>query len=318
MVQTAEAVTSKGAAAFILDAIAPETLSTGEIIQLPDGRAGITASATDVVSGDVAGLHTHGQFTVLKTASVVILDGAPVYWDRSANTATPLQAAAGADFYLGVAVGDAAASDSTVVIDLNVEPVYTIDLLRDPSLDVATGGASLTVKGGALEFTLDSTSEVQKIDALSIASIPVSIPFVVEGRMAIWSVPSGSAADINVGIASATHGTDAGAIAESVFVHFNNALDIFLESDDSSTEVAEADSGVDAVDDTYFDFAFDCRDLSDIQIYINGVLMLGSTTFALDAATGPLKLLAHVEKTSDAATAVFRVAKLAVRTPDVT
>ncbi|KKM86704.1 hypothetical protein LCGC14_1276320 [marine sediment metagenome] len=318
MVQTAEARTVKGAEAFMMDVVAPEALSTGEVIQLPDGRAGVNASATEVASGDVAGLHTSGQFSFLKTASVVILDGAPIYWDRSANTATPLRAAAGADFYLGVAVGDVVAAGGTVVVDLNVQPAYTIDLLRDPSVDIAVGDATLVNRGGAMVFNILATSEAEKIDAFSIQSIPVTVPFIVEGRMASFVIGTDNTVDMNVGIANATHATSADTITEAVFVHLDETLDIFLESDDGTTEVAATDSTVDCVDNTYFDFAIDARDLTDIQIYINGVLMLGSTVFALGDATGPMKLAVHVEKTTGTATGELRVSKLAVRTPDVT
>jgi hypothetical protein len=42
--------------------------------------------------------------------------------------------------------------------------------------------------------------------------------------------------------------------------------------------------------------------------------MLGAEVFKLDAATGPLKLLAHIEKTSDDETADYRINYLRVRT----
>jgi hypothetical protein len=61
----------------------------------------------------------------------------------------------------------------------------------------------------------------------------------------------------------------------------------------------------------------DCRDLTDIQIYINGVNVLPASVFKLDAATGPLKLLAHLEKTSSADLAEIRIAHLAIRTTDL-
>jgi hypothetical protein len=40
------------------------------------------------------------------------------------------------------------------------------------------------------------------------------------------------------------------------------------------------------------------RNPADVQIYIDGVLVLGATVFNVNAATGPLFLLVHVEKTS--------------------
>ncbi len=43
---------------------------------------------------------------------------------------------------------------------------------------------------------------------------------------------------------------------------------------------------------------FDLRNPADIQVYINGVNRLPDSVFKLDAATGPLKQLVHLEKTS--------------------
>ena len=322
----AEAILSKDANANTLDVAAPAAVVAGThpVFQAPDGRAGVTAKSLATASGDPLALQTAGQFTVAKTTSVVILDGAPLWLDRSANTATPLQAVAGADFYLGVAVGDAASADTTVVADLNVQPAYTIDILRDPMDEVLVGDATLKVHGGTAVLALIATSEAEKADMLSKHSIPVLesgdvIPFIVEGRMAGYGA-SDNTVDINVGIANATHATNAETITEAVFLHLDEVADlnIFVHSDDGTTEVALTDTTINYVEDTYFDFALDCRDLDDIQIYINGVLILPDTVFALADATGPIKLLAHIEKTTGTATGEVRVSKLAVRTPDVT
>ena len=57
----AEALTYQDAAAFAVDVIAPEALSCGEIIQLPDGRAGVTSGLAGVASGDLANAVTDGN-----------------------------------------------------------------------------------------------------------------------------------------------------------------------------------------------------------------------------------------------------------------
>lgn len=314
----AEAILQKDANANTYDETAPEAMAAGEVFQLPNGRAGVTAGLVGFASGDPATLQDAGKFTVTKTASVVWLDGAPIYWDRSANSATPLKAVAGADFYLGVAVGDATSAATTGVVDLNVQPAYTIDLLRDPVDDVPVGDATLTMSPGASKFNILATSEAEKIDAMSQHSIPVTVPFIVEGRMASFVIGTDNTVDMNVGLANGTHATSADTITESLFIHLDETLDIKVESDDGTTEVAATDSTVDAVDNTYFDFAFDCRDLTDIQVYINGVLVLPDSVFALGDATGPLKLLAHVEKTTGTATGELRVSKLAIRPSEIT
>lgn len=296
----------------------------GEVIQLADGRAAFVTGLLARTSGQPAGLKTSGQVTLAKTITVAVLKGAPLYWDRSANTVTPLRAVAGADFFVGVAVADAALAATTVVVDLNVQPQYTIDLMRDPAdtaVVLTAGAPALTMGPGYAKLALDDTNEAQKADALSKQSIPVTVPFIVEGRVAIYDIGA-AAVDINIGVANETHASDADQIGESLFLHLDGAvLDILAECDggaeEGAVEVAATDTLVDAVDDTYFDFAFDCRDLEDIKIYIDGVRVLSTTTFALDVAVGPLCLLAHIEKTSDASTGEIRVEKLALRATDL-
>ncbi len=97
-------------------------------------------------------------------------------------------------------------------------------------------------------------------------------------------------------------------MAEQVTLHFNgNALDIFAESDDGTTDVNETDTTINAVDDTWFECWIDCRNPADVQIYINGALVLASTVFTLANAAGPLFPIVHMEKTTDDTVADFRV-----------
>jgi len=314
----AEATLSKDALANAVDGVAPAAIASGEVYQLADGRAGVKAGLAAAAAADPVAFLTAGQFTLAKTAGVVWLDGDEIFWDRSANTATPLRAMAGGDFPIGVAVGDAASAATTGVVDLNKRPVYTIDLLKDPSDSVLVGTTMTLVEiGGYLKLNITATSEAQKVDVMSIPSIPVTVPFIVEGRLAAYVIGSDNTVDFNIGIANETHASDADTIAESCFVHLDETLDIFAESDDGGTEVAATNTTKDCVDDTYFDFRMDCRDLEDIQIYINGVNVLPDSVFKLDAATGPLKLLVHVEKTTGTATGEFRVAHLAIRAMDL-
>jgi predicted RecA/RadA family phage recombinase len=179
-----EATTYKDADS--IDVVVPAAgYASGEVIQLSDGRAAVRDGLRALVAGEQASLRTAGQFTLAKTASVVILEGDLVYWDRSVGTATPLRAVAGADFPVGTAVMDAASADTTVVVDLNKRPVYTIDLLRDPTDTVLVGSAALTMGPGYAKMGVVVTSEAEKVDVMSKHSIPVTIPFIVE-----WGLPT--------------------------------------------------------------------------------------------------------------------------------
>jgi len=301
--------------------LAPAALASGQVVQLPDGRAGYVMGLKAVAAGDPVEIQVGGQAVVAKTANVEILPGDELRWDRSANTATPLHAIADADFVIGTAVDGAAAADTTVVVALNKRPVYQIDIFRDRSDSViakTTGTPAVTWTPGCVKLSLDTTKEIQKVDVLSAAAIPVGVPFIAEGRVAVFDIGDDAALDFNVGLANATHASDADEIAESVFFHLDGpALDVKAKSDDGTTEVAATDTTVDAVDGTFFDFRIDARDLSDIKLYINGARVLSAKTFKLDKATGPFKLLVHLEKTEDDTPGDFRVAHLAIRTMDV-
>lgn len=297
-----------------LDITAAAALTAGQVVQLSDGRAGVTP--IDYDSGDLAGIQVEGVYQVAKTASVVITDGQPVYWDHSANSAT-YTTANDRDFFLGVAVGDAASADTTMYVAINVRPRYLISLQDSPFLSVpvlTAGTVGLLPAGGARKMTFSATAEAQKIDLLSQGGFALASNWIVEGEFNVIDDGDAAAIDFNIGVANGTHASDADSITESCFLHLDgNALDLYAESDDGTTEVNATDTTVNIALGTKVHFVMDGRDPSDIQIYVNGALVLSGTTFTLAAATGPLKLLAHLEKSSDDTTADYYVNFLAVR-----
>jgi hypothetical protein len=142
---------------------------------------------------------------------------------------------------------------------------------------------------------------------LSVNRFALSANAIVEATVRIPANGSTSAVDFNIGVANATSTTDADAIAESVFFHIDGgALDIFAESDDGTTEVAATDTTVNATEGSAvanrLEFWIDLRNPASVALYIDGVRVLSGTTFNISAATGPLGLLAHLEKTSSTAT----------------
>lgn len=285
-----------------------ESVQPGEIWQLKDGRAATYKSTIAGASGDRSAFTTTGQHTCTKTAGFVGLDGGRAYWDHSANAIT-YKKVNDRDFYVGRFVGDSASADTTCVVNFNIDPAYDLDLLRDPCLSInvgtaAAGGFGYPVQlGGSCVFELTATNEAQKCDLLTVDRFAVGANAIVEGAFRVLSDGSGSNTDVSLGIANGTHASDADAITESCFIHLDgNNVNINAESDDGTTEVAATDTTIDYTEGSSVservEFWMDTRDPADIQIYINGSLVLGSTVFKLDAATGPLGLLAHVEKAS--------------------
>lgn len=313
---TAEAITLRGRHEQRKTAAA--AIAAGEIQQMPDGRAGVRTGLDAAASGDRVNFVTEGQFTVIKTASQVWLDGAPIWWDHSANAATCVPPLTDKDFYLGTAVGDVASATESGVVNLNVEPKYIIDLHKDggdTAVVLTAGTPYIYSRGGSLEAGFSATAEAQKLDWLSKRSFPVNSNWILEAVLEVVTNADADVGDLNVGVANATHASDADSITESNFFHFDMGADLNLdaESDDGTTEVAATDTTIDWAVGTPIHLVIDGRDHTDIQMYVNGVLVLSGTTFTLANATGPLKALFHLEKSANDSPGVVQLDMLRVR-----
>ena len=283
----------------MIDWTADGTYARGTVIQLRDGRAAVTAE--DMVSGETKGVYVCGIFECAKTTSMVMLIGSQLFWDYSANKAHLLHGG-DRDFLLGTAEEDATSAATTVRVNLNKQPVYSASLGQGFETKIVQT-AGFPYAGGCgqgAHAAFSATAEVQKSDALGIRGVVPAAIAIVDCLINIVTAPDNAAVDINVGIANATHASDADSITESLFIHIDgNSANINAESDDGATEVASTDTTDDYAANTPFLVQWDLRNTSDIQLYINGVNRLPSSVFKLNAATGPLKPLLHIEKTSD-------------------
>lgn len=300
--------------------------SAGDVIQLRDGRAGVVT--VDIESGKKVGVYVSGIFEVQATTSMVILMGSRLFWDHSANKAHLLHRA-DRDFFLGCAQGGGATHSGTIAktsagtvvrVDLNKQPVYTVDLKSGfVSVPINTAGFPFVHgTGEGVNLGFSATAEAQKVDALSHRGMAPAAIAIVDALICVNTNGDATATDLSVGIASGTHATDADSIAESLFIHIDGtSANIYAESDDGTTEVAATDTTVDFTAGTPFLAQWDLSDLSDIQLYIDGVNVLPSSVFKLNAATGPLKCLAHFEKTSDDSPGNVSVLLLGARTAQV-
>lgn len=290
----------------VLDYTPDADITAGEVVQLRSGLAAVFPTAVDYDTSQMGSGIVEGVVRLDKTANIVLLEGCRVFWDHSANTAT-YAPANDRDFYVGFAVADAAAADTYVDVMLNRLPAYVVDMAADPWTTATTGTAVVGEAGfsgpkrygSANRLLLTATSEVQKVDMLSDAGFAAGANAIVEFEVNVINDGSGSAPDFNIGVASATHGTDADSIATSAFIHLDgNSVNINAECDDGTNETAATDTTIDYTEGTAFTGWIDMRDLSSIKYYINGARVLSGTTFSMAAATGTLYLLAHLEKTT--------------------
>jgi predicted RecA/RadA family phage recombinase len=295
---------------------AAAAMVSGQMFQLADGRAAWVNGLKSAASGDAVDPATEGIVEIPKTASIVILDGGKVYWDYSAN-AGHFKPVNDRDFYVGTAVGDASSSATTMLVHINKKPVYLIDSAVDEfttALVLTAGTPAIYQVGGSHHMSFSATAEAQKVDMLSDRGFALSANAIVEFKVRAIDDGDAAAIDFNIGVANATHASDADSITESFFIHLDgNSTQVNAESDDGTTEVASTDTTVDYTLGTAIEGWLDLRVPADPQLYIDGVNRLSSTTFDISAATGPLKLLAHMEKSSDDTTALYVVDFLRAR-----
>jgi hypothetical protein len=300
--------------------------SSGEVRQLADGRAGVLQGLSAGAISDTRTYKTDGKHVVTKTASQVWLDGAPIWWDHSANSATcvPPTTTGDRDFYLGTSVGDAASADTEGTVDLNIKPEYIIDVHRDggDTAIVKTVVGSTTVevpnlisRGGTLEAFFGTTAEAQKVDWLSKRSFPVGSKWILEAIVEVVTNADADVADLTVGVANGTHASDFQSVTEFATFHFDMGADLDLDaqSDDGTTDVAPTDTTINWAVGTPIHLVIDGRDHEDIQFYVDGVNVLPATVFTLTAATGPLKAIFHLEKSANDSPGTVQIDHLAVR-----
>jgi hypothetical protein len=217
---------------------------------------------------------------------------------------------------------DAASADTTVLVNLNREQFNRIQYedicsprrwwARPPRR--ATPSASRTVAGGHRHL-----SEAEKSDALSVSTVAIADGPILEARFVLVANGSDATVDINIGLANGTNAADADAITEHVFFHIDGgSLVINAQSKDGTTTVAAVDHHVSAVVGTYNEFWIDARDPSNVKLYIDAVRVLSGSTFKLNAGTGPMKALVHIEKTTGTATGSIATELLNVRSTDLT
>jgi predicted RecA/RadA family phage recombinase len=308
--------------------VAAVALASGAVLQDFDGLAGVVAGLNAVAAGSVYELQKDGVVELAKASDINLLAGGRAFYDR-ANAVVTFKPVTGG-FYLGTVVEDSLASATTVLVALNrrqhnriewgkgIWDCVAIKTAGTVIPNLAAGLSGTDPGGSNTRFTFSATAEAQKADALSRDVVAIADGPILEARLAIYDIGDDAALDINIGLANATHATDADSITESVFFHLDgSSLNINAESDDGTTEVAATDTTVDAVDDTYFEVWIDARDPADVQLYVDAVNVLPDSTFKLNAGTGPLKALFHIEKTANDTVADVRVEFLNVRSTDL-
>lgn len=284
--------------------------AAGEVFQTPDGRAAVIPAAR--ASGLIASPQTKGVFTVAKTANLVMLAGQEIFWDHSANSAT-YWAIDDKDFFLGTVQKDAAGTDTTVRVRINERARCVFRADQDPARTVlvmttaqgaAAGGILFLRAGGSYVAKFGTAAEAQKGDLMSVRSVPIASKWIWQAVGTVIADGDADVIDVVFGMADGTSATDPDAITTSAFFHLDLTgadLKIYAESDNAAAEVNATDTTKVWAAGTPFHLMIDGRsgDGSGLKYYVNGIRVLSGSAFTVAGATGPLKALFLIEKSSN-------------------
>jgi hypothetical protein len=286
------------------------TVAAFSVRQGPTGLAEVFDKATPASANTFQSFNNQigDRYTIPKSTSVKFLKGGRVYWDRSAEQAT-YKPVNDRDFYVGRAAADSDTATSTVDVLLNVDPPYDIDLFRDGFQTVlvgtpAAGGFGFPVNmGGSHLFRLSATSEAQKVDALSVRGFSKDANAIVRFKFRVLSDGASGSQDASIGVADATHASDFQTVGTFVALHLDgNVTAINAQSDDTATDVAPTDTTKVYAEGSLLTNQKECwmdfRNPNDVQIYIDGELVLDGTTFTLAGSSATLFPIVHLEKGS--------------------
>jgi|GEM_PF-2838115 len=182
--------------------------------------------------------------------------------------------------------GDYVTLFSDFIQDIGETPVLPWVVTEDGSTGAT--GAFIDAPDGVLRLAHDGTNEAQAM-LLSLGGTNAISPTkesIFEARVKLTlatdsTFDTSSVYEVIVGMCTAGSAVSASAgafdgFADSVAFRLGGgataANNIYIESDDGTTDNAPADSGIDFTSGTYHVYKIDMSDTSDVRFYVDGVL----------------------------------------------
>lgn len=159
--------------------------------------------------------------------------------------------------------------------------------------------------GGVYVLALATTNEVETLTLYFADQLTVDITKkpVIRMRIKVQSDVTGggglfAAGDkLVMGFASARNATLDNVATNAWFMFAGANHNIYVETDDGTTDTDDADTGVDWAENTYVDLRIDCAELGAVKFFVNGVLV---ATKAMSAATGNVQPFFELQKAAAA------------------
>lgn len=218
----------------------------------------------------------------------------------------------------------------TTVFDFAVGAVIGASTVGGRMVKKLTGSATIAASAGEASIAMDNTNEAQNANLYLADNLAFDIDDLVQARFwARVSAAIGADSKWRLGLAGARN-DDPDAITESIFFGADGNTTILAESDDGTTEIAAATTGI-VVSSTLKKFVIDFSKgittnqpptLSrggkyNVHMYVENasgllVRVRDAVVFNLGAATGGLQPYVQLQKTATTNTGTLKVARIEI------
>ena len=177
-------------------------------------------------------------------------------------------------------------------------------------IDVSSSGDTTPLiapdaAGGVARLPLDGTSEAQESGLYWGDQRPLVLNqgLIFECGLALQTLPTGVGEAV-WGLAG-DYNADADTVAESIWFKADGGGLVVCEADDTSNEVDDESTGITLVATEFHVFRIDCRVITDIRFFIDGVAVATGETFdASEVADLALQPYFHIASASGGADGV--------------
>jgi hypothetical protein len=152
------------------------------------------------------------------------------------------------------------------------------------TIDVSASGTVVTAMladttNGQFQLALDAADEDQDAVLYMNDQKPFDVGngLIFEARINV-AVSMGTGVCAVFGMAG-DHNLDKDTVTEAAWFRLQAADSILVETDDTTNDNDDQDTGIDVVNGTFNIYRIDFTTLSDVKFFIDGVRVLGSTTF---------------------------------------
>lgn len=288
-----------------------ESLPEGTVLELPDGRVGVTVD--EYRTGDTIYAYMAGRYRSAKLPEDTFHRGSMCYWSPADLKARSFLEQG--TFPVGSVYSDSIVGAETVDYWLNEIPRTEASLRAGLWGEIDNDGIMMARPGGSVLFGTTGANRLETAAIYSFRSVQVFPKGMYVDFIGLIETLGASDIVFNVGITDElnVNGWDLSTYRASCRFAAPS-LEMFCQSNDIMNNVSPQPTGFIATPGQAFFVWIDARNLADVQFFVNGSRVLGDTPFSLaGAASHLLRPAAMLSKPRSQETSRVIVSELSAR-----